>query len=151
MSAFWRTRSGRRSSLSAARSGSRCGHAIRSGRSKSALAVLAIEQVAHDAAALGVGLGSGLTLEAVGAFGRGGLGFGFRGAAGWAAVGVAGLVRAQFELLSAEDTGFDGESHGEILIANRPMLKWLTPAAGCGMRVSRLGVWVMAEPVRSAR
>ena len=83
------------------------------------LAIFAVEEVAHGVAAGGVGF-------AVGG-GGGVLGdefSGFRGGAGRAAVGVAGLVRAELEFFFADDAGLDGAWH------------WSTPGvvrvAGCG-------------------
>jgi hypothetical protein len=81
-----------------------------------ALAVLAIEEVAH-------GLTTGFVrfscvLEFVGVLAAFGSGFGlFGGAAVGAAVGEAGFVGLQFELLFADDADFDGERHfGSMII-----------------------------------
>src|ERR1700753_1827317 len=101
------------------------------------LAVLAVEHVADDLAALGVGFGLGLALKAFGGGARCCFGFRFGCAALGAAVGVAGFVRTQLELLSAEDAGFDREGHGEILNRKQAGVAMTTPAVACGRRVSR--------------
>src|ERR1700759_3367045 len=162
MNGFWRTRSGRRSNSSVARSGSRCGRGIKNERSECRClsvvpakglnakgakeeregrhgccrrsAVFAVEHVADDLAALGVGFGLGLALKAFGGGARCCFGFSLGCAALGAAVGVAGFVRTQFELLSAEDAGFDREGHGYILNRKAAGVEMITPAVGCGTR-----------------
>jgi hypothetical protein len=78
------------------------------------LAVFAIEEIAHGAAASGVDFERGAAFDVVGR----GMGLGnsrfFWLAAGGAAVGEAGLAGAEFEILVADDAGFNWEGHWQI-------------------------------------
>ena len=78
------------------------------------IAVFAVEHVADDAAALGVHFA--FAHEGVLRPRRARVGL-FRFAATGAAVGKPGLAGPQFELLSANDTGFDRESHSNSMLA----------------------------------
>ena len=79
--------------------------------------VFAVEHVADDAAALGVGFG--LVFAFDGIFGACRLGLiAFRLAARGAAIGEAGLAGTQLELLAADDASLDREGHNAYMLAN---------------------------------
>jgi hypothetical protein len=69
--------------------------------------VFAVEEIAHGAAASGVGLA--IVLKACWAFRGGAFGFGL--AAGRTTVGEAGLIGLQFKLFLADDADSDRERH----------------------------------------
>src|SRR5580698_1447564 len=82
----------------------------RTRQSKTALAVLPIQQIAHCFPALFVRFLGRLALVAVHAA-LGGWGFCFGGAALRTVVGKAGLVRLELKLFRADSTGSDRKSH----------------------------------------
>jgi len=93
------------------------------------LVVLAVEEVAHGAAAGGVDFDFGAALGVVGGAARFGLGGFFRFAAGGATVGEAGLAGMELEFLVTNDAGSDWEGDAEIMLTK----------IGCGNR-DRSGV-----------
>jgi hypothetical protein len=93
------------------------------------LAVFAVEEIADGLAAGGVGFAGGLALVGVhGALGGGG--GGVSSAAGRALMGKARLVGLEFEFLSADAAGFDGERHWHSYDTT---LGSLGSTMGCGL------------------
>lgn len=84
------------------------------------LAVFAVEQIAHGVAAGGGLLTAGALLAEVAC-----LFFRFRLTARGAAVGKAGFAWTEFELLTADGAGFDGEGHRNMVAK----LGWRVEAA----------------------
>ena len=78
------------------------------------LAVFAVKQVAHGAAASGVDFERGAAFGIVGRGPGAGLGRFFRLATRGAAIGEAGLAGAELELLVTDYAGFDREGHARI-------------------------------------